>query len=225
MTIDKITKGRSPRALFDFLGHEFSKTRFEDKILTLNELHKAKLLDKILKDYKKRYDNSHYQHVYIALQKTLIGYLSFLKAGHIIYNIPRLNALPLQEIVEDLKLELEKFDNEYSYEKLISAYVLNKKEEYEKLSKFYQVDFDQDIREKLKIRDEKENKPYYLSYTHLYNFLKHDLLKDFQKNEFKGYQIEMGMAPQIVDIIRENLKNPNRESYIKTIEHIIKVIY
>jgi len=51
-----------------FLGHQFSYTEFDDKILTLKELHKANLLDRTLKDYKKRYDTSGYYHVYSALQ-------------------------------------------------------------------------------------------------------------------------------------------------------------
>jgi len=48
-----------------------------------------------------------------------------------------LNELPLKEIICELKMELEKFENGSSYEKLVSAYVTENKVEYHKQSIFF----------------------------------------------------------------------------------------
>lgn len=225
MKIETFTKGRSLRVLFDHAGHEFSYTDFNDKILTIKQLYRANLLDKALEKYKDQYDNSNYSHAYNDLKSTLIGYLVFLKTNKALYYVPKLNELPLEEIIAQLKSELEKFNSEYSYEKLVSAYVNNNTEEYHKQSAFFMADFDKDITESLRKRDDIENKPFHLSYVHLFNFLKINLLASFQKNEFYDFMIDMGMAPNVQEIVKRFLQTPDKNSYLQAVEHISKIIY
>ena len=225
MKQENILNGIKLRSLFDSFSHEFKSSTVENKILTLSALNKFGLLKKVIKDYQKNYKDQGRIDIVNEVNSTLNFFIQTLNPEKTLKTLGE-NKVKLSEIIEVLEKELKVFsDKNFSKERFITSFLENKEEEYEKQKKFFKIDLNKDITSTLQQRDEAENKDFQEQYIHLYKFLKHNLIPNYQENNFVGFMIDMGFDYQSEYVVRYFLQEPNKESYFKAIEYAINILY
>lgn len=225
MNVDKILNGRKYRSLFDKLSDEFDKSSIDDKLKTLASLNYWNLIDEIIKEYQQKYKDSKDTHILDQLKPTLQFLISHLRFGENLA-LKDFESQSLKKAISELKIELnKKIENKYSIKTLVESYLEDDEKRFKKENVLFKIDFQEDLTDKLKERDLKENKPCHESYTHLYNFLKRSLIPDYKNNNLEGYAIDNGMSYQTEYLVKFYLQNPNKEQYFKAIQYAVNIIY
>lgn len=224
MKIETILNGERKRGLFDSLSNEFNKTPMDEKLTILASLNYWKLIDQTIKEYQEYYSEPDKRYIIDLLKPTLQSFLKLLYENYL--PTDELEKLNLNETIKELKKVLkEKVENQYSLRKLIESYIKEDNDTFKNENRFFRIDFQKDLTEKLKQRDSLENKPFQESYTHLYTFLRCHLIPDFRNNHFQGYAIDMGMDYQTEYTIKHYLQIPNKDNYLRAIEYAVNILY
>jgi hypothetical protein len=214
------------RSLFDSSSDEFKKSNYQEKLTILSSLEFWGLLDQTIQDFKEKYDEPKDKYILQSLSPTISRYLSFIKFGNPLH-FSEFDQKGFKSNYEDLKHEISKFaDANFSFTRLLESYVMGDENVFKKENAFFKIDFNKDdFEDKLKARDLIENTTYEESYFHLYKFLHQNLIPDFRKNHFHGYQIDMGMSYPVEYLIKFYLQEPTKENYLKAILYAAKIIY
>ena len=220
-----ILNGIQLRSLFDSFSHEFKSSTIEEKIQTLALLNNYGFLEQTIKEYQKNYKENDRQDIVDEVNKTLDFFVNKLNPK-ISFKTFGKDKAKLKDIISALQRELEKLTKEkYSIEKLVSSYLNEDKEEYEKQKKFFKVDFEKDITKKVKQRDLDEKKPFAEEYYHLLKFLKHNLIPDYKNENFAGYMVDIGFDYHSEYVTRFFLENPTKEDYFDAIKYAVEILY
>lgn len=225
MDIQTILGEKKYRSLLDKLSDEFERSPIEDKLTVLASLNYWNLFDQIIKEYQQKYKQPKDKYILDHLKPTIQYFISHLRFGKNL-NLKSFKNQNLKKAISELKAELsEKIEKQYSLTTLIESFLNGDKKTFKNENSFFKIDFQKDLTGKLKERDLKENKPFHESYTHLYTFLRNNLIPDFKKQNFQGYPIEMGMSYQTEYLIKFYLQNPSKKNYLNAIQYVVKIIY
>lgn len=225
MDIQTILGGKKYRSLFDKSSNEFNSSTIHEKFITLASLNFWNLLDQTINDYQEKYKQPKDKYILDELKPTLQYFISHLRFGKHL-PLKEFETQNLKKAIGDLKVELtEIIEKEYSLTILIENFLHGNEKAFRNVNIFFKIDFQKDLTEKLKERDLKENKQPQESYIHLYTFLKNNLIPDFEKQNFNGYPIEMGMSYQTEYLVRFYLQNPSKENYLRAIQYAVNIIY
>lgn len=225
MDILTVLGGKKYRSLFDNLSTEFDSSTIQEKLVTLASLNYWNLLDQTIKDYQKKYEQPKDKYILDKLKPTLQYFISHLRFDKHL-PLKEFETQNLKKTISDLKVELtEKIEKQYSLTTLIESFLNGNEKAFKNENIFFKIDFQKDLTDKLKERDSKEKKQFQESYTHLYIFLKNNLIPDFKKQNFNGYPIEMGMSYQTEYLVKFYLQNPSKENYLRAIQYAVNIIY
>lgn len=179
----------------------------------------------IIKEYRKKYKDSKDKYILNQLKPTLQFLISHLRFGENLA-LKDFETQNLKKAISELKIELnKKTENKYSIKTLVENYLEEDEKKFKEENDFFKIDFNEDLTNKLKERDLRENRSFEESYTHLYNFLKSSLIPDYKNNNFQGYTIDMGMSYQTEYLVKFYLQHPNKEQYLKAIQYAVNIIY
>ncbi len=226
MNQSTILGARKYRSLFDRSSDEFEKSSIHEKLVTLSSLHFWGLLDETIKDFKQKYHHSKDKYIKDSLSHTISIYLSHLKFGNQAY-FTGFEEKSLKENYKDFKNELTKFaETHFSFKRWLESYLMDDENAFKYENAFFHIHFKTTpFEEILKERDAIENKTFEESYLHLYRFLHQNLIPDFKKDNFQGYQVDLGMSYQVEYLIKFYLTKPSKEQYFKAILYASKIIY
>lgn len=101
-TVSEIFGYTKRREIFDFLGHEFSYSPVEKKIVLLKRLNEHGLLEEAIMEYKKLYSAPYKKYLIDDLPKTLLCYIGYLETGEMLQTRFKEN-LTEEQIVGKLK--------------------------------------------------------------------------------------------------------------------------
>ena len=221
--IEKILRGRKKRILFDNFADEYKRTSIEEKLITLASLNYHGILEKAIIDYQIDYKNK--QDVLDGLKTTLQYYISYIENGKNLYE-ENLQDKNVKKLVPILKEQLKnKIEIKYSFDNLIKSYLQKNRVDFERENDFFRIDLDEDLTPDLIERDIQEGNSKQESYTQLYSFLKNNLIPDYQKKNFKGYMVDMGMDYHSEYITKHFLKKPTPENYLDAITYASKILF
>lgn len=222
--IEKILRGRKKRILFDNFADEFKRTSIDEKLLTLASLNYYGFLEKAIEDYESDYKEK--QDIIDGLKTTLQYYISYIENGQNLYE-KNLQDKKVKKLIPILKEKLKnKIEVKYNFAKLIKSYLQKNTVDFEKENDFFRIDLNEDLTPYLKERDIQEGNSQQESYTQLYSFLKNNLIPDYQKKNFKGYMVDMGMDYHSEYLIKHFLSNkPTPENYLDAIIYSIKILF
>lgn len=203
------------RTYFDSGSHEFNQTNFDEKIQTLAKIiFNGYDLNKIIKQYKSNYSLEGYKHIYKNAIPTLIGYISYLNNGTSL-DILTYKALKNSSDKEVIKVLTEAIEEKIlknqTIENLILSFVDYKFngrfEEYKRLSRFFNIDFDKDNDNQLQKRSEKEKiETIQWSYVPLNHYLKNILFSNIYDNRISDLdpRFQMPMTKGIIHFINKH---------------------
>lgn len=152
------------RTYFDSGSSEFNRTDMDEKIQTLGRMiARGYDLKDVIGQHKLNYSLDTQKHVYDNAIPTLKMFIKYLNEG-VNYDfgiIKYLETASDDDVIELLTVMItENVANDNTLENLILSYVEYKfnylSEEYHRLSKFFDIDFEKDISDHLQHRTEKE---------------------------------------------------------------------
>lgn len=203
------------RTYFDSGSSEFNRTIYDEKIQTLAKIiSNGYDLNEVVKQYKLNYNSDGYKHVYKNAIPTLQGFISYLNNGNsfdLLTNQALENASDKEVIKLLTETIKEKVLKNQTIENLILSYVdykfNGKTEEYKKLSRFFNIDFEKDNDHQLQNRSEKEKiENMQWNYVPLNHYLKRILFANINDNRISDLQprFEMPMTKGIIHFINKH---------------------
>jgi len=212
---DELNIHKPLRTYFDSGSHEFNQTNFDEKIQTLAKIiSNGYDLNDVIKQYKSNYSLDGYKHVYKNAIPTLQGFISYLNNGNS-FDLMTYKALENASDKEVIKLLTEtikeKVLKNQTIENLILSYLdykfKGKPEEYKRLSKFFNIDFEKDNDSQLQNRSEKEKiETMQWNYVQLNHYLKRTLFANIDNNRISDLEprFEMPMTKGIIHFVNKH---------------------
>jgi|GEM_PF-1427079 hypothetical protein len=203
------------RTYFDSGSSEFNRTNYDEKIQTLAKIiSNGYELNEIVKQYKSNYSLDGYKHVYKNVIPTLKGFISYLnnENSYDFFTLQDLKEASDKEVIKLLTETIkEKILKNQTIENLILSYVdyrfNGESEEYKRLSKFFNIDFEKDIDQQLQNRTEKEKLELTLwNYGSLKDYLKNILFVNINDNRISDLdpRFEMPMTKSIIHFVNKH---------------------
>jgi hypothetical protein len=230
----------SPRTFFDEDSHEFTKKPFNYKTERLTEYVKSGYsLRRWIIEYKNYYNDGNHEHMKGYLERALNTYIHYFKTGEIKFfydknpyssNLDELIKLLETEIRNTLTKQHMKF-NETEMRALINSYLFNKFD-YEISTKELNINFNDNITDKLEARDKAEGLEEPNSYQHLKSLLLNNIFFAIRENNYSQLSPQMGCSKnqlQYLNLFAEKTKDKTnsykKEVAIEIALQLIKVIY